>query len=287
MSRKSLVDVLFQEIIDEIIDYLEYDKKSLISCAHTCRPFLPRAQAHIFRYVPIATRRLDDRDDGEDSIIPTRRIETLSDIVKKRPTLPRNIRILNLKISDDGAWLSKDLNFLFIMTLLDRSKQLFPVISIRGENLDLPTIRFPNHPEFKTRFWKPLVAPFITKLVLNNLEKVPIGIFLICPRLHFLQVADVSINTKKTFGVQEGQPQLETLEFYNDSQAVDDIFGLVNADGPHLNPNFLRSLDVSPQSTNHLSCLPRLMAATGSSLENLVIDDIECMKIPPSTFWVS
>ena len=148
-------------------------------------------------YVPIETRRLENRGDGEDSIIPTRRIETLSDLVKKRPTLPRNIRILNLEIADDGAWLSKDLNFLFIMTLLDRSKELFPAISIMGENLDLPTIRFPNHPEFRARFWKPLVAPFITKLVLNNLEKVPIGIFLICPRLRFLRVADVYLLTPR------------------------------------------------------------------------------------------
>ena len=248
-----------------------------ISCAHTCRAFLYRAQSHIFRYVPIVTRRLDDRDG---SILPTRRIETFSDIVKKRPIIPRNIRILRLEISDDGAWLSQDVNFLFIMTLLDRSKELFPAISIMGENLDLDTIRFPTQREFPTCLWKPLVAPFITKLTLNNLEKVPIGIFLICPRLHFLRIAHISIDTKKRFGAREGQPQLKALEFYDSSQAVDDIFGLVNPDGPHVNPSFLRSLDVLPQ----ISCLPRLMAATASSMEKLVIDDIECTKIPPSTF---
>ncbi|KIM35827.1 hypothetical protein M413DRAFT_32183 [Hebeloma cylindrosporum] len=235
MSGKSLLDVVFIEIIDQIIDYLEDDKESFISCARTCRAFLHRAQLHIFRYVTIATRRLDDM---EVSVLPTRRLEKLYDSVKNSPTLPRNIRILNFEISDDGAWLSRDLNLYFIMTLLDRSKERF--------------------------------------LVLNNLEKVPIGVFLTCPRLLFLRVAHVSIDATKTFVAQEGQPQLETFEFYNCSQAVDDIFGLLIPSRPHLDPSHLRSLDVSPQTRNPIRSLPRLMAAVGSSLESLVIDDIEC-----------
>jgi len=281
MPRKSLVDVLFQEIIDEIIDYFEDDKESLISCTRTCLAFLPRAQSHIFRYVSITTHRLEDPDESEELItIPTRRIETLSDIVKKRPTLPRNFRILNLEISDDGAWLSQDIKFTSIMTLLDRSKERFPAISITGENLDMPYVLFPNQPEFRTSFWKPLVAPFVTKLVLENFEDIPIGIFLTCPLLRSLKVDFISIDTNNTFGASQegGLPQLETFEFHHCSEAVDDIFGLVNSDKPHLNPGFLRSLELSPHGGNPLSCSPRLMAAAGRSLENLVIDDIECKE---------
>jgi len=284
MPGKSLVDVLFQEIIDEIIDCLDDDEKSLISCTRTCRAFLPRAQSHIFRYVSIATHRLEDPDEIEEliTIIPTGRIESLSDIVKKRPTLPRNIRMLNLEISDDGAWLSQDTNFIFIMTLLDRSKERFPAISITGENLDMPFVLFPDQPEFRTSFWKPLVAPFVTKLVLEILESIPIGIFLTCPLLRALKVDFISIDTNNTFGASQegGLPQLETFEFHHCSEAVDDIFGLVDSDKPHLNPGFLRSLELSPHGGDPISCLPRLLAAAGSSLENLVIDDIECMEIP-------
>ena len=291
MPGKSLVDVLFQEIIDEIIDCLDDDEKSLISCTRTCRAFLPRAQSHIFRYVSIATHRLEDPDEIEEliTIIPTGRIESLSDIVKKRPTLPRNIRMLNLEISDDGAWLSQDTNFIFIMTLLDRSKERFPAISITGENLDMPFVLFPDQPEFRTSFWKPLVAPFVTKLILEILESIPIGIFLTCPLLRALKVDFISIDTNNTFGASQegGLPQLETFEFHHCSEAVDDIFGLVDSDKPHLNPGFLRSLELSPHGGDPISCLPRLLAAAGSSLENLVIDDIECMEIPLSCLRIS
>ncbi|CAL1709032.1 unnamed protein product [Somion occarium] len=44
MSRR-----LPQELIDEIVDYLQYDKRSLKSCALAGRIFLPRCRKHLFR----------------------------------------------------------------------------------------------------------------------------------------------------------------------------------------------------------------------------------------------
>ena len=310
MLHRSLVKVLCQEIIDEIIDYLEDDIKSLLSCAQTCREFIPRAHSYIFRSVTTAiSPQPDDQSTGSWNKsrnplnvpnVPKIRIETLHEIVQARPELPYNIRALTLEAkADNAAWPSGDRKVFHIMSLLARSTELFPAISIFGddstyidrtevdddsnESADDPYDRFPSHPEFKPRFWGPLVAPFITRLVLCNLDNVPIGIFLTCPQLRFLRVDSVSINPEATFGVQEGQPQLEGFDFY-DCYTVNRIFGLANLDGPHLDPSHLRSLNVSPRQEDYDIEYLTLMQAVGSSLENLVIDDIECCrKIQPST----
>jgi len=138
---------------------------------------------------------------------------------------------------------------------------------------------YPTHSGFgicTIALWK----TFITELILVYLEEVPISVLLTCPKLRFLRIDNVSIDPKETFGVQDCQPQLETLEFYDCSQAVDEIFGLTNSEGPHFDPSLLRSLDVSPKSRDPIDCLPRLMRATRSSLEKLIIDDIECRENP-------
>ena len=306
MSQRSLVTVLCQEIIDKIIDYLEDDLKSLLSCAQTCREFIPRAHSYIFRSVTTAiSPQLDDQSTGSWNKyrnppnvlnVPKIRIETLHEIVQARPELPYTIRALTLETkADNEAWPSGDRKVFHIMSLLARSTELFPAISIFGDDSmyidrtevdddsDDPYDRFPYHPEFIPRFWGPLVAPFITRLVLCDLDDVPIGILLTCPKLRFLRVDSVYINPEVTFGVQEGQPQLDGFEFY-DCCDVNPIFGLANLDGPYLDPSHLRSLNVSPrQEEDDREYLP-LMRAVGSSLENLVIDDLECCrKIQPST----
>jgi len=206
---------LSPDIIESIIDFVAQNSarnwngslgKDILNCALVNQTFRHRAQFHIFEAVYI-------RHEPKYRI---ERLQNLKDLIKTNPDISLSVQQLFLECRGlEYAWIGEDPTFLNIMeSITGNGRPLRKLTLEADEYIDdgYGTMRIPDFQPLLERFFRPFILPFITTLVLDRLENVPIEVIAGCPQLVDLELLHVElVETSEGAVTFHSRPALKRL----------------------------------------------------------------------------
>jgi len=207
MTRLSVapgISHLFQELIDEIIDHLqyddsaEYDVDSLKSSALISRVFRSRSQKHLFTNIGVYMT-------GSNVAQPM--LERLNDVFSTNPRLASHVRIFALRLREAGnLWSQPFAHPHFVACLAHMLRSSDPYPSPGGLDIHLTTndaygqrlkaIALPRSQisiDLRTHFIPSVVKSRLTSIEICNLHDVPIALFDNCSNLSTLNIFGIKL----------------------------------------------------------------------------------------------
>lgn len=193
-----MLDALSEDIMNEIVNYLEKDRKTLISLSLVSSAFLARCQLHLFRRIEVDIGKFWMKGSSQDPLQKKldRNIKDLLRIIRQRSAIATYIRILVLRISineqeiREFTWISNYPVFHEVMSLVHHNLQQLHFSGLRTFSHQSTSILPPNPHlrHFETKFWLPYITNSITKLQLHRLLDIPVSFIWQCKNLTDLSV---------------------------------------------------------------------------------------------------
>jgi len=215
-SSSSDAPQLSPDIIESIIDFVAQNSarnwngslgKDILNCALVSQTFRHRAQFHIFEAVYI-------RHEPKYRI---ERLQNLKNLIKTNPDISLSVQELFLECRGlQCAWISEDPTFLNVMESITRNGRPLRKLTLEADKFiddGYGTMRIPDFQPLLERFFRPFILPFITSLVLDRLENVPIEVITGCSQLVDLELLHVELVEKTSEGAVtfHSRPALKRL----------------------------------------------------------------------------
>jgi len=215
-SSSSDAPQLSPDIIESIVDFVAQNSarnwngslgKDILNCALVSRLFRHRAQFHIFDALHI-------RHETKERIA---RLQNLKDLIKANPDISLAVQELFLECRGlEYSWIGEDPTFLNIMESITRNGRPLRKLTLGADEFiddGYGTMRIPDFQPLLKRFFRPFILPFITTLVLDRLENVPIEVIAGCPQLVDLELLHVELVEKTSEGAVtfHSRPALKRL----------------------------------------------------------------------------
>lgn len=261
------ISQLSQELIDRIIDaVIEYNetfesRKTLVSSSLVCRSFRSRSQKLLYLHVTIDAQRID----------------SFYRLVKNHSIIAGYVEDLELLLTNnDYKWVWEDQRFMRIMDMLARPISSLRKLRLRARH-GIQTIE--DGQAMVQKFVKPYIAEKITSLQINGLSPIPVEVFASC-----IHLTDLTLSWTETDTTFLASPDVEILARPIDlriltyTRSPDALRKLLGWDGsrPCLDISKLSALRIGIEELDNLSFEQKIIYATGGSLRELHITDLEC-----------
>ncbi|KAF9529475.1 hypothetical protein CPB83DRAFT_852740 [Crepidotus variabilis] len=166
-----------QEIIDEIIDCVAQSAEHLSllrACSLTSQSFRRRSQSHLFRVLDFGYPH------PQDYSLRVERLHFLLRLLLERPELAAYPRQLILQPSfNRSRWMYENKTFHAVLSLLENLDEVI----IKGVGRFGQSSGFWSRQAFVDKFWKPMIQPRLTTLVLRHIVMAPLELLMFCPQL--------------------------------------------------------------------------------------------------------
>ena len=254
-------------IVESIAD-LPFADENLKNLSLTDRAFTQFCQKYIFREL-----RLWDSSD-----IPER-LTKMKKILDDKPLFANQVRMIDLSISrDESKWLFEDSTFISILQLLANSPVPPYELYLIGERA-IP-LSFADPVLVVRQLTQSFFSQSLTNLRVKC-ARVPLTLFLLCPRLRNLDVDMVEAAEKSYAKYPDNQrsgreaPQLEVLVYRNSHSIIRQM--ITPPPGfktPVVLWSKLRVLTLTPHEKDEITCLQPILDASCSTLEELYLTEM-------------
>ncbi|KAH9478221.1 hypothetical protein JR316_0008674 [Psilocybe cubensis] len=274
----SPISKLSQELIDRIIDALVEPSEvnlaslnsspshnsALFSSSLICRSFRARSQKLLYSHVTIDVHRVD----------------SFYRLIMDSGIIAGYVEDLELLLThNDYKWLWEDQRFMRIMNALALPRSALRTLSLRTRHV-IQNIE--DGRAMVQKFIKPFIGPKITSLQIYGLSSIPVEVVSSCVNLTHLVLSwtgvDTSFLASPEVEILSRPVKLRRLTYNHSPNALTMLLGW-NGTRPCLDISQLTILTIGIEAFNNLSFEQRIIDATGNTLRELHITDLECHEI--------
>ena len=263
------LSLLSDDLLDSIVDQvakLPFPEESLDNLCLADRAFIQSCQKYIFRKLKLGSY------EKRTSI----RLKKVKKILDDNPSFDNRVRMIEVGISkEENASVFNDPNFTGILQLF--SKLPIPPHELHFRGISLYMVI--ENPLLVTRqLAESFFSQTLTILRLEDILRVPLPLFLICPRLKevFLDIVEATDKSYDTYPDNycsgRDAPLLEVLKYRNSHSLVEQMI----TPPPRFNIpvviwSNLRVLTVTPYDKEGMAYLQPILDAACNTLEELYL----------------